>query len=105
MTESQRERGGAEKHREEGADQLRFGFAARAKDRRVCRNRRPKYQLEVTMTLIKSILLGSAAAIVAVASAQAADLPTKKAAPIAQMSRSATSAASPAGPCRAPTPA
>ena len=36
------------------------------------------------MTLIKSILLGSAAGIVAVASAQAADLPTKKAAPVAQ---------------------
>jgi Porin subfamily len=34
------------------------------------------------MTLIKSILLGSAAAIVAVASAEAADLPTKKAAPV-----------------------
>jgi len=30
------------------------------------------------MTLIKSILLGSAAGIVAVASAQAADLPTRK---------------------------
>ncbi len=36
------------------------------------------------MSLIKSILLGSAAGIVAVASAQAADLPTKKAAPVAQ---------------------
>jgi hypothetical protein len=36
------------------------------------------------MTLIKSILLGSAAGIIAVASAQAADLPTKKAAPVAQ---------------------
>ena len=34
------------------------------------------------MTLIKSLLLGSAAGIVAVASAQAADLPTKKAAPV-----------------------
>jgi hypothetical protein len=33
------------------------------------------------MTLMKSILLGSAAGIVAVAAAQAADLPTKKAAP------------------------
>jgi hypothetical protein len=36
------------------------------------------------MTLMKSILLGSAAGIVAVASAQAADLPTRKAAPVAQ---------------------
>jgi hypothetical protein len=36
------------------------------------------------MTLIKSILLGSAAGIVAVASAQAADLPTKKGAPAAE---------------------
>ncbi len=36
------------------------------------------------MTLIKSILLGSAAGIVVVASAQAADLPTKKAAPVAE---------------------
>lgn len=36
------------------------------------------------MTLIKSILLGSAAGIVAVASAQAADLPTKKGAPSAE---------------------
>ena len=36
------------------------------------------------MTLIKSLLLGSAAGIVAVASAQAADLPTKKAAPAAE---------------------
>src|ERR1700730_4824712 len=34
------------------------------------------------MTLIKSILLGSAAGLVAGASAQAADLPTRKAAPI-----------------------
>jgi Porin subfamily len=34
------------------------------------------------MTLIKSILLGSATGIVAVASAQAADLPTRKAAPV-----------------------
>ena len=33
------------------------------------------------MTLIKSLLLGSAAGIFAVASAQAADLPTKKGAP------------------------
>jgi len=36
------------------------------------------------MTLIKSILLGSAAGIVAVASGQAADLPTHKAAPVVQ---------------------
>src|SRR6185437_3020914 len=34
------------------------------------------------MTLMKSLLLGSAAGIVAVASAQAADLPTRKAAPV-----------------------
>src|SRR5580700_7655498 len=34
------------------------------------------------MTLIKSILLGSAAGLVAVAGAQAADLPTRKAAPV-----------------------
>jgi hypothetical protein len=34
------------------------------------------------MTLMKSIMLGSAAGIVAVASAQAADLPTRKAAPV-----------------------
>ena len=34
------------------------------------------------MTLIKSILLGSAAGLVAVASAEAADLPTRKAAPV-----------------------
>ena len=34
------------------------------------------------MTLIKSTLLGSAAAIIAVAGAQAADLPTRKAAPV-----------------------
>jgi hypothetical protein len=34
------------------------------------------------MTLIKSLLLGSAAGIVAVASSQAADLPTRKAAPV-----------------------
>ena len=56
------------------------------------------------MTLIKSILMGSAACIVAVASAQAADLPTRKAAPVEYV-KFATSAASPAGPCRAPTPA
>jgi Porin subfamily len=36
------------------------------------------------MTLIKSILLGSAAGIVAVAGAQAADLPTHKAAPVVE---------------------
>jgi hypothetical protein len=34
------------------------------------------------MTLIKSILMGSAAGIVAVATAEAADLPTKRAAPV-----------------------
>src|ERR1700733_10208423 len=34
------------------------------------------------MTLIKSLLLGSAAGIVAVGAAQAADLPTRKAAPV-----------------------
>ena len=34
------------------------------------------------MTLIKSLLLGSAAGIVVVASAQAADLPTHKTAPV-----------------------
>src|ERR1700729_3785629 len=34
------------------------------------------------MTLIKSLLLGSAAGIVAVSTAQAADLPTRKAAPV-----------------------
>ena len=34
------------------------------------------------MTLIKSLMLGSAAGIVAVATAQAADLPTRKAAPV-----------------------
>jgi len=34
------------------------------------------------MTLIKSILLGSAAGVIAVASAEAADLPTRKAAPV-----------------------
>jgi len=39
------------------------------------------------MTLIKSLLLGSAAGIVAVASAQAADLPTKKGAPAAEYVR------------------
>jgi hypothetical protein len=39
------------------------------------------------MTLIKSLLLGSAAGIVAIASAQAADLPTKKGAPAAEYVR------------------
>ena len=56
------------------------------------------------MTLIKSILLGSAAGIVAVASTQAADLPTKKAAPVEYV-RVCKLVASPAGRCRAPTPA
>ena len=36
------------------------------------------------MTLIKSLLLGSAAGVVAIASAQAADLPTRKGAPAAE---------------------
>src|ERR1700677_520582 len=39
------------------------------------------------MTLIKSLLLGSAAGIVAIASAQPADLPTKKGAPAAEYVR------------------
>ena len=39
------------------------------------------------MTLIKSLLLGSAAGIVAIASAQAADLPTRKGAPAAEYVR------------------
>ena len=39
------------------------------------------------MTLIKSLLLGSAAGIVAVAGAQAADLPTHKAAPVVEYVR------------------
>ena len=56
------------------------------------------------MTLIKSLLLGSAAGIVAVATAQAADLPTRKAAPV-EMLEFVTSAASLAGHCPAPTPA
>jgi hypothetical protein len=38
--------------------------------------------LEVSMKLAKSLLLGSAAGLMAVAGAQAADLPTKKAAPV-----------------------
>ncbi|WP_431310615.1 hypothetical protein, partial [Methylobacterium gregans] len=38
--------------------------------------------LEISMKLLKSSLLGSAAAFAAVAGAQAADLPVKKAAPI-----------------------
>src|SRR3712207_4827434 len=38
--------------------------------------------LEVRMKLVKSLLLGSAAGLVAVAGAQAADLPVKKAAPV-----------------------
>jgi hypothetical protein len=42
------------------------------------------------MTLIKSLLLGSAAGIVAVASAQAADLPTRKGAPAAEYVRICT---------------
>src|SRR5579872_6099921 len=46
------------------------------------RNRRPIRNWRSQMTLIKSLLLGSAAGIVAVASAQAADLPTRKAAPV-----------------------
>ena len=37
-----------------------------------------------TITLLKSLLLSAAAGIVTVASAQAADLPTKKAAPAAE---------------------
>src|SRR5208337_1301005 len=39
------------------------------------------------MTLMKSLLLGSAAALVTVAAAQAADLPTKKGAPAAEYVR------------------
>src|SRR6516225_8746745 len=38
--------------------------------------------LEVSMKLAKSLLLGSAAGLVAVAGSQAADLPTRKAAPV-----------------------
>src|ERR1700722_12257268 len=38
--------------------------------------------LEVSMKLAKSLLLGSAAGLMAVAGAQAADLPTRKAAPV-----------------------
>jgi hypothetical protein len=40
------------------------------------------FSLEVTMKLIKSLLLGSVAALAAVTGAQAADLPSKKAAPV-----------------------
>src|SRR5580693_6121130 len=39
------------------------------------------------MTLMKSLLLGSAAGIVGIASAQAADLPTRKGAPAAEYVR------------------
>src|SRR5919106_358021 len=38
--------------------------------------------LEVRMKLVKSLLLGSAAGLAAVAGAQAADLPVRKAAPV-----------------------
>ena len=61
------------------------------------------------MTLIKSLLLGSAAGIVAVASAQAADLPTKKGAPAAEYVKIARSPSpvsrSSASRSPAPTPA
>ena len=51
-------------------------------NRRREENRRPIRNWRSQMTLIKSLLLGSAAGIVAVATAQAADLPTRKAAPV-----------------------
>src|ERR1700736_4780700 len=38
--------------------------------------------LEVSMKLVKSLLLGSAAGLVAIGGAHAADLPTRKAAPV-----------------------
>ena len=89
-----------------GADHLRFLGSRAAGDSKVRRKPTPIMSTGGQhMTLIKSTLLGSAAGIVAVAGAQAADLPTHKAAPVANMSESATSAASPAGFCRAPTPA
>ena len=70
--------------REEGADHLRFHRSAsgprKSKARRKPTPTTSNWRSQ--MTLIKSLLLGSAAGIVAVASAQAADLPTRKAAPV-----------------------
>src|SRR5271169_5616391 len=70
--------------REEGADRFRFhsvvGGPLESKVRRKPTPTMSNWRSH--MTLIKSILMGSAAGIVAVASAQAADLPTKKAAPV-----------------------
>ena len=76
----------------------RIGSRAKTDPTPVTLNRRSH------MTLIKSIKLGSAAGIVAIASAEAADLPTRKAAPVEYV-RVCNVGASPAGPCRAPTPA
>src|SRR5579863_738453 len=70
--------------REEGADRFRIvrpaGGPRKSKARRKPTPTTSNWRSQ--MTLIKSLLLGSAAGIVAVASAQAADLPTKKAAPV-----------------------
>ena len=57
------------------------------------------------MALMKSVLLGSAASLMVVAGAQAADLPTKKGAPAVEYVKLARSAASPVGSSPAPTPA
>src|SRR6202042_2253571 len=70
--------------RDEGADQLR-GHAVRKRAVEIEGEKRTDAQYgnwRSQMTLIKSLLLGSAAGIVAVATAQAADLPTRKAAPV-----------------------
>ena len=61
---------------------MSFGSQAGRGNRSREEIRRPICNWRSQMTLIKSLLLGSAAGIVAVATAQAADLPTRKAAPV-----------------------
>src|SRR6202042_3384953 len=70
--------------RDEGADQLR-SHSVHKRVAEIEGEKRTDAQIRnwrSQMTLIKSLLLGSAAGIVAVATAQAADLPTRKAAPV-----------------------
>src|SRR6185312_10662697 len=72
--------------RDEGANRLRC-IRSLERAAEVESGKRTDAQYEIRnwrsqMTLMKSLLLGSAAGIVAVASAQAADLPTRKAAPV-----------------------
>ena len=106
--QSQRQTQRPRKHREEGADQLRFRSSReRAGGTGEWKEPTPKrYQLEVTHDAHQEHFARFGRRRSSQSPARRLPIfPRRRPLPSRNMSRSATSAASPAGPCRAPTPA